>query len=112
AVIDTTSHVSELLNCGQTWSVEGKGISQYANQARPRCRIGMMPAISSAARAIASARRLSEERHGCAVSSSAAERNVPAWPMPIHQTKLMIGKPHAVGMSLPHRPTPVVKLHA
>ena len=27
-----------------------------------------------------------------------AEISVPAWPIPIHQTKLMIAKPHATGI--------------
>ena len=33
--------------------------------------------------------------------------NVPAWPIPIHQTKLMIPNAHATGMLLPHTPMPV-----
>ena len=33
--------------------------------------------------------------------------NVPAWPMPIHQTKLMIANAQATGMLLPHTPMPV-----
>ena len=33
--------------------------------------------------------------------------NVPAWPIPIHQTKLMIANAQATGMLLPHRPMPV-----
>jgi hypothetical protein len=35
-----------------------------------------------------------------------AEISVPAWPMPIHQTKLMIAKPQATGMLMPQMPTP------
>ena len=33
--------------------------------------------------------------------------NVPAWPMPIHQTKLTIANPHATGMLMPQMPTPL-----
>ena len=33
--------------------------------------------------------------------------NVPAWPMPIHQTKLMIPNAQATGMLLPQTPMPV-----
>ena len=33
--------------------------------------------------------------------------NVPAWPIPIHQTKLVIANAQATGMLLPHRPMPV-----
>ncbi len=36
-----------------------------------------------------------------------AEMNVPAWPIPIHQTKLMMAKAQATGMLLPHRPMPM-----
>ena len=37
--------------------------------------------------------------------------NVPAWPMPIHQTKLMMPKPQATGTLLPHRPMPRSTVH-
>ena len=32
--------------------------------------------------------------------------NVPACPIPIHQTKLVIANPHATGMFTPQMPTP------
>ncbi len=32
--------------------------------------------------------------------------SVPAWPMPIHQTKQVIAKPQATGMLIPQMPTP------
>ncbi len=35
-----------------------------------------------------------------------AEISVPAWPIPIHQTKLTIAKPHITGTSIPQIPTP------
>ena len=35
-----------------------------------------------------------------------AEMSVPAWPMPIHQTKLMMSKPQPMGMLGPHTPMP------
>src|SRR6185312_6688543 len=104
-----TSHVSELRNCGQTRIVLGYGISQYANQGRPRCNIGNKPAWKSAKRVIASANRLMLERHFCSRSSKNAEMNVPAWPIPIHQTKFVMGKAHATGMSFPKVPMPVRK---
>ena len=34
--------------------------------------------------------------------------NVPAWPIPIHQTKLMIANAQATGMLFPHSPMPVM----
>jgi hypothetical protein len=33
--------------------------------------------------------------------------SVPAWPMPIHQTKLMMSKPQPTGWLLPQMPMPV-----
>ena len=35
--------------------------------------------------------------------------NVPAWPMPTHQTKLVIANAHATGMLTPQMPTPLAK---
>ena len=35
-----------------------------------------------------------------------AEISVPAWPIPIHQTKLTIANPHITGTSIPQIPTP------
>ncbi len=38
-----------------------------------------------------------------------AEMSVPAWPIPIHQTKFTIAKPHATGIVTPHVPVPSAK---
>src|SRR5258708_3320712 len=65
-----------------------------------------MPAQATAPRVIASAMRLIEVRRFCRSSSRIAEIRVPAWPMPIHQTKLMIAKPQPLGMLTPQMPTP------
>ena len=46
---------------------------------------------------MASAKRLMELRQVCRSSSRMAEISVPAWPIPIHQTKLTMAKPHAHG---------------
>ena len=35
-----------------------------------------------------------------------AEISVPAWPMPIHHTKLVMAKPQPTGTLLPQMPTP------
>src|SRR6202042_2886682 len=42
----------------------------------------------------------------CLSSNRIAEISVPAWPMPIHQTKLTIAKPQPTGMFTPQMPTP------
>ena len=67
-----------------------------------------MPACTTAKSVIASAKRLIEVRHFCSSSSRKAEMNVPAWPMPIHQTKLVMANAQATGMLLPQTPMPVV----
>ena len=70
-------------------------------------RIGNRPAQATAKSVIASAKRLIEVRHCWRSSSRIAEISVPAWPMPIHQTKLMIAKPQPTGMLMPQIPMPL-----
>ena len=53
---------------------------------------GSMAAQATAKSVIASAKRLIDVRQSCLSSSRIAEISVPAWPMPIHQTKLMMSK--------------------
>src|ERR1700761_4113155 len=65
-----------------------------------------MPAQHTAKMVIASAKRLMELRQVCLNSSRMAEISVPAWPIPIHHTKLIIANPHAPGMVTPQMPTP------
>ena len=65
-----------------------------------------MPAHATAKSVIASANRLIDVRHVCLSSSRIAEMSVPAWPMPIHQTKLTIAKPQPTGMLTPQMPMP------
>ena len=55
---------------------------------------------------MASAKRLIEVRHFWCRSRRMAEIKVPACPIPIHQTKLVMAKPQATGMSIPQMPTP------
>ena len=55
-----------------------------------------------------SAKRLIDVRQPCLSSSRIAEISVPAWPMPIHQTKLMIAKPQPTGMLTPQMPVPLM----
>ena len=38
-----------------------------------------------------------------------AEISVPAWPMPIHHTKLIMANPHATGCVTPQMPMPLRK---
>ncbi len=68
--------------------------------------MGKSKAQMTAKRVIASAKRLIDVRHFCWKSSKMAEISVPAWPMPIHQTKLMISKAQPTGMLFPQTPMP------
>ncbi len=56
---------------------------------------------------MASAKRLMAFRQPCLNNSKMAEISVPAWPMPIHQTKLMMANPQATGCVMAQMPTPL-----
>ena len=71
------------------------------------CRIGNIPAQATAKSVIASAKRLMDVRHCCFNSSRIAEISVPAWPIPIHHTKLIMSNAHPTGTLLPQMPIPV-----
>ena len=89
-------------------STLGYGNSQYAaNQGRPVWISGKSSAQMTAKSVIASAKRLIDVRHFCWNSSRIAEISVPAWPMPIHQTKLMMPNAQPTGMLLPQAPMPL-----
>ena len=68
--------------------------------------IGNSPAQATANSVIASAKRLIDVRHCWRSSRRIAEIRVPAWPMPIHQTKLMMAKAQPMGTLTPQIPTP------
>ena len=88
--------------------VLGYGSSQYAaNHGRPVWISGNSSAQMTANSVIASAKRLIDVRHFCWNSSRIAEISVPAWPIPIHQTKLMMPNAQPTGMLLPQTPMPL-----
>ena len=66
-----------------------------------------MPAQATANSVMASANRLIEFRQLWLSSSKMAEISVPAWPIPIHHTKLVMAKPHITGVRMPQMPTPL-----
>ena len=68
---------------------------------------GKMPAHMTAKIVIASAARLTAVRQRWRSKKRIAEMSVPAWPMPIHQTKLMMAQPHMIGWPRPQMPTPL-----
>ena len=67
--------------------VRDTGTASRRATAGPMCSSGKSPAHATANSVIASAKRLIDVRHVCLSSSRIAEMSVPAWPMPIHQTK-------------------------
>ena len=86
----------------------GYGNNQYAaSQGRPVWKIGKMAAQATANTVIASAARAMDMRQCCRKSNRIAEISVPAWPMPIHQTKLMMAKPQPTGLLTPQMPVPL-----
>src|SRR5512141_200351 len=99
AYVDTanTSHISGLRNCGHSVIVFGYGKSQKSYHGRPVCSAGYNPADATANNVIASAKRLIEVRHVCRSRRRIAEISVPAWPMPIHHTKLRMSNPQPTG---------------
>src|SRR5260370_30169033 len=109
AYVDTanTSQKSGLLTCGKMLIVLGYENSQYASHGRPVWNSGKIPAHDTAKRVIASANRLIDVRHVCLSSSRIAEISVPAWPMPIHQTKFVMSNAQPTGMVLPQMPMPL-----
>jgi hypothetical protein len=76
-------------------------------QMRPTWIAGKMPAAMTAKIVMASEARLIDVRHFCRNRNRIALISVPAWPMPIQNTKFTIGQPQPTGMLLPHTPTPV-----
>ncbi len=102
------SHGSADRSCGQTRIVGGYGKSQYANQGRPVWKTGNKPACMTAKMVMPSVKRLIDVRHFCSSRYKIAEMNVPAWPIPIHQTKLTMPNAQATGMLFPQRPMPVI----
>src|SRR5579875_2968435 len=98
--VDTanTSHSSGLRGCGHNHIEFGYGNSQYASHGRPKCSTGNMPAQATANSVIASEKRLIDVRQSCLSRNKIAEISVPAWPIPIHHTKLTIANPQPTGI--------------
>src|SRR5580700_9190119 len=67
-----------------------------------------MPAHMTAKSVMASANRLIALRHDWLSSRRIAEISVPAWPIPIHQTKLTMANPQPIGILMPQIPTPLM----
>ena len=66
-----------------------------------------MPAHMTANSVMASAERLIDVLHFCRNRNRIAEISVPAWPIPIQNTKLVMSHAQPIGRLLPHTPIPV-----
>src|SRR5689334_19562291 len=79
----------------------GSGTSQYANHVRPRWMSGNNPAVMTAKIVMASAERLIAVRQRCRKRWRMAEMSVPACPMPIQNTKLVMSTAQPTGWLSP-----------
>jgi hypothetical protein len=75
---------------GQINRLLGYGISQKNSQGRPRWMIGNSAPIMSANAVMTSAHRVTGRRQPALTSRRIAEISVPAWLMPIQNTKLVM----------------------
>src|SRR6266571_8322387 len=79
----------------------GNGARYHAIQTRPTCTPGKMAAHITANSVIASAERLIDVRHFCRSKYKIAEISVPACPIPIQKTKLVMSHAQPTGMLFP-----------
>src|SRR6516162_2345735 len=87
--------------------VLGYGNIQCASHGRPMWISGNNPAHITAKMVMASAERFTEVRHFCRKRKRIAEINVPAWPMPIQKTKLVMSNAQPNVRFKPQVPIPV-----
>ena len=87
-----TSGERKLTHSGRACS--GTASIQKASHGRPMWISGKRPAHMTAKSVIASAARLTDVRQRCRNRNRMAEISVPAWPMPIQKTKLVMSNAH------------------
>ena len=81
-------------------------MSQKNNHGRPRCTIGNIAPIISANAVITSAHRVTGRRQPALTSLRIAEMSVPAWLMPIQNTKFVMSNAQKTGQLSPQTPMP------
>ena len=89
-MIAKKSHTSGERKFGQICRSLGYGISQKNSHGRPRWMIGNIAPIISANTVITSAQRVTGRRQLALTSRRIAEISVPAWLMPIQNTKFVM----------------------
>src|SRR5579859_5987767 len=100
------SQASGERNCDQIWRSLGYGIIQKKSQGLPKWIMGNMPPIIKAKRVITSAQRVMGRRQVALARRRMAEINVPAWLMPIQNTKFVMSNAQKTGRLMPHTPIP------
>ena len=100
------SHTSGDRKLGQIRRRLGYGMSQNDSHGRPRWMSGKSAPIISAKAVMTSAQRVTGRRHPAFTSRRIAEISVPAWLMPIQNTKLVMKKPQNIGLRMPVIPNP------
>src|SRR5207253_2061764 len=83
------------------------GARYHAIQTRPTWTPGKIAAHMTAKSVIGSAERLIDVRHLCRSKYKMAEMKVPACPIPIQKTKLVMSHAQPTGLLSPQVPTPV-----
>jgi len=86
----------------------GMGNTNQMNQMRPTWIAGKIPAHMTAKMVMASAERFTAVRHRCLNRHRIAEISVPAWPIPIQNTKLVMSHAQPTWLFRPQTPTPVM----
>src|SRR5206468_4642440 len=99
--------ISALRKFCQMPQLFGIGAKYHAIQNRPTWMPGKIAAQITAKSVIASAERLIDVRHFCRSKNKIAEICVPACPIPIQKTKLVMSQAQPTGMLFPQVPTPV-----
>src|SRR5918996_6360654 len=100
------SHTSGERKFGQISRSLGYGTSQKNSHGLQRWMIGNSAPIISAKTVIASAQRVTGRRQRAFTSRRMAEMSVPAWLMPIQNTKLVTKNPQYTGQLMPVMPKP------
>src|SRR5262249_40507974 len=87
------SHTRGERKFGQIIRLLGYGTSQKNSHGLPRWMIGKRPPIISANAVRTAAQRVTGRRHSACTIRRIAEMSVPAWLMPIQNTKFVMKKP-------------------
>ncbi len=103
-----TSHNKGLRKFGQMLLAFGIGNMNHAIHCRPMWMPGNVAAQMTAKMVMASAARFTAVRHFCLRRQRIAEIRVPAWPIPIQNTKFVMSQAQFTWLLRPHVPMPVI----